>query len=382
MIVILFAAGIYLAKKHRLISFCILWCLGNLVIESSVIGIEIIFEHRMYLPSMMLCLIIALLVFQRIRSPWPAFWGLAVMAILLTVWSYQRNTVWHSDVSFWMDNAKKSPLKARPYQNLAFSYQVQRNFKDAVVNYRKSIQIKPHPVAYFNLGLALKEESEPLEAVDAFMNGLKLGYSTPQVHANLAQTLAFIGEFDEAMMHFRQSIKMNPKDMITRKNFEKLQEFLKTCGNPLECVHILATQQPDNLAVSYKLGALMERQGDLEKAKTTYESILTRMEQTPGQKLYMLTLNRLAMIYSEKSDTDRALELFKTGVRMTPDNPHFYYQVAAVYAGRNDEPMATQWLADAVQRGFVDWAQIEKDSRWEKIRNSTQFHQLKNQVSN
>jgi tetratricopeptide (TPR) repeat protein len=127
------------------------------------------------------------------------------------------------------------------------------------------------------------------------------------------------------------------------------------------------------------LGALMERQGDLEKAKTTYETILTRLEHAPGQKLYTLTLNRLAMIYSSKGETDRALELFKTGVRMTQDNPHFYYQVAAVYAGLNDEPSAIRWLEEAVRRGFADWAQIEKDSRWAKIRGTLYYHQLRGQ---
>jgi tetratricopeptide (TPR) repeat protein len=380
MIAALFAAGIYLAKNHRLFSFCILWCLGNLVIESSVIGIEIIFEHRMYLPSMMVCLMATLPVFRVARSPWAAFWALAALAALLSAGSYQRNAVWKSDVSFWMDNAEKSPNKARPYQNLAFSYQIQRDFKNAIVNYRKSIRIKPHPVAYFNLGLALKEESEPLEAVDAFVNALKLGYSTPQIHANLAQTLAFIGEFEDAAMHFKQAIAMNPQDATPRKNYEKLQEFIKTCGNPVECVRILATQQPDNLALSYKLGALNERQGNLEEAKTAYERVLARLDPNAGQKLYLLTLNRLAGIDSARGDTNRALELFKTGVRMKPDDPHFYYQTAAVYAGQNDEVLATQWLEEAVRRGFADWEQIKKDNRWAKIRNTANFQRLKNRT--
>jgi tetratricopeptide (TPR) repeat protein len=377
MIAALLTASVYLAKKHRLISFCILWCLGNLVIESSVIGIEIIFEHRMYLPSMMVCLLVTLLVYQKLRSPRRAFFSLTALAVLLSVGSYQRNIVWQSDVAFWMDNSVKSPNKARPYQNLAFSYQIQRNFRNAIVNYRKSIRIKPHPVAYFNLGLALKEESEPIEAVDAFINALKLGYGTPQLHANLAQTLASIGEFEDAVRHFRQAITMNPDDGITRKNYEKLQAFLKTCGNPLECVRVLESRHPENLALHYKQGVLNERQGNLEDAKTAYENILARMDQQSGQKLYLLTINRLAVIYFKMGDSDRALELFKTGARMAPEDPHFYYQAAAVYAGLKDDAMAARWLDEAARRGFADWAQIEKDRRWEEFRNSSYYHQFK-----
>jgi hypothetical protein len=41
--------------------------LGNLVIESSVIGFEIIFDHRTYLPSMLVCLLAVVLLYPRLR---------------------------------------------------------------------------------------------------------------------------------------------------------------------------------------------------------------------------------------------------------------------------------------------------------------------------
>jgi hypothetical protein len=46
----------FLFKKDRLTAFAIFWLLGNLVVESSFIPLELIFEHRMYLPSMFLIL--------------------------------------------------------------------------------------------------------------------------------------------------------------------------------------------------------------------------------------------------------------------------------------------------------------------------------------
>jgi len=48
----LILAALYRPKQHKLLSFAILWFLGNLVIESSIIGLAIIFEHRTYLPSL------------------------------------------------------------------------------------------------------------------------------------------------------------------------------------------------------------------------------------------------------------------------------------------------------------------------------------------
>jgi len=42
--------SIWTAKKRPMISFWILWYFGNLVIESSIFPLELVYEHRLYLP--------------------------------------------------------------------------------------------------------------------------------------------------------------------------------------------------------------------------------------------------------------------------------------------------------------------------------------------
>jgi len=56
LISILIVAGligysIWTAKKRPVLSFCILWYFGNLVIESSIFPLEMVYEHRLYLPA-------------------------------------------------------------------------------------------------------------------------------------------------------------------------------------------------------------------------------------------------------------------------------------------------------------------------------------------
>jgi hypothetical protein len=43
--------SIWVAKKRPVLSFFILWYFGNLVIESSIFPLEMVYEHRLYLPS-------------------------------------------------------------------------------------------------------------------------------------------------------------------------------------------------------------------------------------------------------------------------------------------------------------------------------------------
>ena len=71
LISILIIAGLigysfWTAKKRPVISFCILWYFGNLVIESSIFPLEMVYEHRLYLPSVGPFVLFSLLVVRGI----------------------------------------------------------------------------------------------------------------------------------------------------------------------------------------------------------------------------------------------------------------------------------------------------------------------------
>jgi len=61
----LVALGFYLARRRPLISFFIFWFFLQLAIESSVVPLELMFEHRLYLPSVSLAVILAVLLLGR-----------------------------------------------------------------------------------------------------------------------------------------------------------------------------------------------------------------------------------------------------------------------------------------------------------------------------
>ena len=56
--------SIWTAKKRPMLSFCILWYFGNLVIESSIFPLEMVYEHRLYLPAVGPFVLFSLLVLR------------------------------------------------------------------------------------------------------------------------------------------------------------------------------------------------------------------------------------------------------------------------------------------------------------------------------
>jgi hypothetical protein len=60
--------GIWIAKKKPVLSFFILWYFGNLVIESSIFPLEMVYEHRLYLPSVGPFVLFSLMVIRGIEK--------------------------------------------------------------------------------------------------------------------------------------------------------------------------------------------------------------------------------------------------------------------------------------------------------------------------
>ncbi len=115
----------------RLIFFCVLWFFITLSVESSFIPIvDVIFEHRMYLPSIGIFLLVVAMMFvvmERLNDRFKyikklIFGMLALIVFLLAGTTYARNNVWKDEISLWQDVVQKSPQKERAHRNLGLAY--------------------------------------------------------------------------------------------------------------------------------------------------------------------------------------------------------------------------------------------------------------------
>ena len=207
------------AKKQLLLSFGVVWFLANLVIESSIIPLEIIFEHRTYLPSMMFCLLLVWFVFRRFKPAWPGTALLCVMVAVGAFWTYQRNTVYADRITLWQDSVKKSPHKARPHNNLGVALADYGHHDQAIEQYRKTLQIEPHYAeAYANIGLSLVEQGKVEESVPLFLKTLELNPNDVQTLSNLGGVLVMLERHSEAIAHLTRALELMPDSAAAHNN--------------------------------------------------------------------------------------------------------------------------------------------------------------------
>jgi hypothetical protein len=215
----LLVTAIRLAKRERLISFCILWFLGNLVIESSVIGAEIIFEHRLYLPSMFFILIFVSLVYRIGSSKWIGGVLLCAVVIAFSVWTYQRNIVWSDDNILWRDCIKKSPDQPRQHYNLGAVLARNGNLDEAIKHYRTAIKLKPdYSAVYYNLGNAYARKGDAEAAIYNYRKVLQFDPGSYKSYYNIAKILFNQGKISEAIHNYQKALAINNETPQTLYN--------------------------------------------------------------------------------------------------------------------------------------------------------------------
>lgn len=236
-IVFFLVAAVLTAKKERLISFCILWYFGNLIIESSIIGLELVFEHRNYLPSMFVFFAVVFLSFRHLKPKWLVPAVLSAVIVVFAFWTYERNDVWRSPILLWMDCIKKAPQNPRPYNNLGVALADRGHFREAADQYRRALQINPrYERAYTNLGRAVASQGNIGAAIELFNTALEINPGSYVAHNNLGIALALQGRHPEAIEHFSIALSIKPDYVTAHSN---LGAALKHQGRLTEAAYHL-----------------------------------------------------------------------------------------------------------------------------------------------
>ncbi|MBI4688898.1 MAG: tetratricopeptide repeat protein [Nitrospirae bacterium] len=78
---------------------------------------------------------------------------LATIIIALSIATYQRNALWGNEISFWEDVVRKSPLKARDHNNLGNTYYDKGLNGNAIEQYQTAVRLQSDwVIPHFNLG--------------------------------------------------------------------------------------------------------------------------------------------------------------------------------------------------------------------------------------
>ncbi|MDY6905810.1 MAG: tetratricopeptide repeat protein [Thermodesulfobacteriota bacterium] len=319
----LFVVTMVAAPKNRLLAFAILWFLGNLVIESSFLSLELIFEHRTYLPSIFIIIVLttALLTSSRIRNT--GITALCVTIVVFCYWTYQRNQVWADKVSLWKNCSDKAPGSPRPYINMASALMESGDMARAKTLFQKALQLDPsNDAAHKEYGLLLLEEGFTDQAIDHFRKSIVLNPRNIAAYNNLGYALLRKNQTPKAISALEKARHLNP--YIPEVHYNLAKAYLQndhtttTFDTAEKAFQEAISLDPLYYKAFNDLGALYLLTGQTDKAvHVLNEAIRINPEYAPAHKNMALTLNR-------QGNASQALHHILEACRIAPNIPGFH----------------------------------------------------------
>jgi len=207
--------------KNPLISYGIAWFFLCLSVESSFITIRhVMFEHRLYLPSIGIFMAVgAMLPVGAQRAVPLRGIFMIIIVIILSVLTVQRNKIWASPVALWEDAHAKSPHLMKPLAQLSMAYLHEENFGKALAASNDALKIYPrHAYLYYNRAIIHQAMGYWQKALEDYSTTLSIDPAYPRALYNRGNIYGEHEQYDSALRDFSAVIAQDPEHWAALNN--------------------------------------------------------------------------------------------------------------------------------------------------------------------
>lgn len=310
-----------LRRRRPLLVFGVAWFFLGLAVESSVIPLDPLFEHRLYLPMVGFVLVLvdgipALLGERRAL-------GVLLVALLICLpLTWQRNALWNDPLRFNEHDLTVAPESERAHLALIYNYRDAGRLAEEEQCALELLRINPRfGLAYEELALLYAKRGESERGLSLLMGALGRQPGDQGLYKAGAKIYLGMGQPDAALQFLRRGAAANPR----------------------------SSGMLDQLA------ALQFELGDAVAAEETYRRSLLLNSNTASVHRYLARA-----LYSQGRMAE-ALEEVRLALRLEPGNPD-------ALEGLGMSAVALGDLATAEQA--ADQLRYREPDAWMKLRDA------------
>lgn len=283
-VVAVFFAASFSLRKYRLISFGIVWTMICLLIESSFLPLELIYEHRFYLPSIGFTLAVVLFSFrllQRFRRGKMLFylgWSGAICGLVLL--TYTRNQDWQSGVTVYRDAAQKAPNLVRVVNGLGIEYVRAGEYEMGVKTLRRALEIDPGNIVVLANLFVFYSNIKSRETAEQYLVTLLHSVQEGHFQCNQIMNIYLVSKVLAAENRYRDILvllhpieKCGTREAVYYDNLGICYLWLGDEQDALENFRKAVNLEPDNPRYLLRLVQSYLRVGDRESAAKYYREI-------------------------------------------------------------------------------------------------------------
>ena len=267
-----------------------------------------------------------------------------MVAILFSLLALERVMSLKSEFSAWSDAAEKIDLKApanavgrwRPFLNLGAYHLERGSLAQAIKEFATADALGDlHGSARFNTGVALQNQKKHAEALAAFAEAERLGFSGHPIDYHRGESHFALGNFILAYQNLTQSLDALAQVAPT-PDMVKLQQTLqmrraeaaigaKQYDTAIRDFLVLLQISPADPRLLLGLGMAQVGKGDTRAALALFDTLIASAPSAPA-------FYGRAMAYQTAGQHAKSLKDLDQAIALDPRNPR-YPQVRALVAG-------------------------------------------------
>lgn len=290
-------------KRLPLVSFAVFWFFIALSVESTIIPLDLVFEHRLYVP--MFGFVVLVPQFLDCFCRYKVKVTILLLSVLMySALSYVRNDLWSREDAFYSDQLSKVPNSTRAMVCLSKNYIDAGRSHDAEVLLRKVIQLDPSiEIAYVNLSTIMVRERRMDEALQVLQQGLQTNPYSGQLYNNLGTFYDLQGQSELAIPALYNAITVAPAYAESYTNLGVVYAGLKRWKEAEHYHRLGISVLYENPKAHYNLGVVLFYQGRISEAAEAFRVAL-KFAPDDAEALF-----NLASAYLELGNSQGALEL-------------------------------------------------------------------------
>jgi Flp pilus assembly protein TadD len=333
--------------KYRLVGFGLLWFFITLSVESSIIPIrDVIFEHRLYLPSVGFFLAgIALVAgFRNHLSAVPVVVIAGTIIAVCSVATYSRNAVWLDEVTLWSHSVSESPRKSRTHTNLGNAYLAEGRIEEALAEFATAVQLNPRSLApHLGLGKVYLERGQIENAIQELETAVKINPNFGEARTTLGYAYTIQGRFDSAIQELQASIRLRPDFADAHNSLGQTYLAQGRLDEALAEIMTAVYLNPDSPEAHGNLGTVYVQQGRADLATREYS---TAVRLAPGSAEAHANLG---YAYALQRQLDLATSEFQRAAQLKPNDPQIHSNLGNAYTEQGRVDLATQEYLTAIR---------------------------------
>jgi tetratricopeptide (TPR) repeat protein/fumarate reductase subunit D len=312
--------ALYKSKKYPLVAFSICFFFLNHIVESSFLPLELIYEHRNYIPSMFFFLPLVM-GFSAIIDYYGARKAMQYILLAFIVLylvglghsTFIRNFTWKHPKSLWIDAIEKAPGLARSHHNLGRYYHDNGYRVEALSEYQKALagrlahRKSIYFYTYYNLGKLFSDQKDYVKAEFYYRKALEINPKFPAIYINLASIYDMNGDAESAYEYIKKAFNLYPNNPVTNLNLG---------------LYYIKIDMP--------------------------EKAIFHLERSSGSGSSSRQNSYMGIAYKQKGLSGKAIIFFKEAIKNEPSDVMSYLHMAEIYSKKGHQDKAKKAVEKAL----------------------------------